>query len=720
MVAFQLAGRATRDALYLSTFGVGTLPRIVIVAAVLSALVSIGLSRVLSRVGPGKLIPQLFALSAGLLLLEWAFVGAARPVVAVIFFLHFSALGALLISGFWAMVNERFDPRSARGTIGRITAGASVGGLLGGILPERVVAHLPLTAMLPLLAAFHLLSAVLVLGLRPSAVAGQKGEMGDLETEPVLSARRAFQASPYLRGLVLLVALTAIAEGILDWVFKMRATASAPSGEQLLRLFAGFYTGTALLTIVLQTTLLRRTLARLGIARSAALLPAGVSLGALGGLLFPGLVPLLLARGTELVLRNSFFRGAYELLFTPVPPHEKRATKLLVDVGAARLGDIAGGALIQLTLLVAAAAAGKLLLGATIVVAFMALAVARRLHRGYVGALARSLELRADQVPGVSADDASALLQTVGGFDLTQIRTISRSVQPVPQPLKPVAQAGEPEPEARRLLALGSADPQVVRLALREGPLTPPILKSAIGLLAWDDVAPAVIRALRGVALSQTATLVSSLLDQNEDFAIRRRLVLALAECPTPEAFEGVLRSLDDARFEVRYRAGRALNHLQTANPELVVDRERVLAAVLAEVAVERGLWESRQLIDAADDGWAPLGAELLRDRAGRSLEHVFTLLALILPREPLRLAYHGLYTDDRHLRGTALEYLESVLPERVREKLWRFLEPGALRSDPAGRTPDQVLDNLIASRESIVLALAAVRRKSEGTPGPG
>ena len=150
------------------------------------------------------------------------------------------------------------------------------------------------------------------------------------------------------------------------------------------------------------------------------------------------------------------------------------------------------------------------------------------------------------------------------------------------------------------------------------------------------------------------------------------------------------------------------------------MDRERVLAAVLNEVAVERGLWEGRQLIDAADDGWAPLGAELLRERANRSLEHVFTLLALILPREPLRLAYHGLHTEDRHLRGTALEYLESVLPERVREKLWRFLEPEEQRSKDTGRTPDEVLENLIASRESIVLALAVVRRKSEGQPADG
>jgi hypothetical protein len=716
MVAFQLAGKATRDAFFLSTFDLSALPRMVIGGALLSALATIGLSRLMARIGPARLVPPLFALSALLLLIEWGLAEEWRRLAAVVFYLHFGALGALLVSGFWAMVNERFDPRAARGTIGRITAGASVGGLIGGILPERVGAALPLIAMLPLLALLHLVSAGLVLRVRPSAPVRSDTPR---DSESAVSARQAFRASAYLRGLALLVGLTALAEGLLDFVFKARATAVAPSGEELLRLFAVFYTVTALLTIVVQTTALRATLARLGIARSTALLPAGVSFGALGGLLLPGLVPLLAARGAEIVLRNSFFRGAYELLFTPVPPREKRATKLLVDVGAARLGDVAGGALIQATLLLSAAWAGQLLLGATIAVAFAALYVARRLHRGYVGALERSLELRADQVPAAGAMDSAALLQTVGGFDLSQLRSlppaprISEPEVPAPAP----AADGNESAEQQRLRALSSAEVVVVQNALGDGPLTATQTEAAIGLLAWDDVATSAIQALKLVAERETARLVAHLLDPEEDFAIRRRLVLVLADCATLEAFEGLFGALDDRRFEVRYRAGRALNHLLPQIPGLVVDRERVLAVVLNEVAVGRSVWESRQLIDAVDDQWAPLEAELLRNRASRSLEHVFTLLALILPGEPLRLAYHALHTEDRHLRGTALEYLESVLPGRVREQLWRFLEPGGRRADDRGQTPGQVLNNLLESRESIVLALGEIRRRSGATP---
>src|SRR4051794_10301522 len=131
IITFQLAGKATRDALFLSSFGVAALPAMVIAAAILSGILAIALARVMGRSGPGRLVPRLIGLSAALLLAEWALVAVARRPPAIIFYLLLPAFGAILVSGFGAMVNERLDPRTARRTIGRITAGGSVGGLLG-------------------------------------------------------------------------------------------------------------------------------------------------------------------------------------------------------------------------------------------------------------------------------------------------------------------------------------------------------------------------------------------------------------------------------------------------------------------------------------------------------------------------------------------------------------------------------------------------------------
>lgn len=707
IIAFQIAGKATRDALFLSTFGIAALPSMVIAAALLSALLSVALARLMAQSRPGRLVPRLFTLSALLLLAEWGLAVQARRPTAILVYLHFTALGAILVSGFWAMVNERFDPRSARHAIGRITAGGSLGGLLGGVLPEGIGSALPLTAMLPVLAGLHLVGAGLVLGVQHGAPRMVPAEESPEEAGPVLQATRVLRRSTYLMGLALLVALTSSAEGVLDYVFKARASAASATGEDLLRFFAAFYTATALLGIFIQVTLLRRLLGHVGIARSASLLPAGVSAGAIGAFLFPGLLSVTLVRGVEVVFRSSLFRAAYELLFTPVAPREKRATKFLLDVGAARVGDVIGGALILGALVLTGAAAGQVLLAVTFALSIGALGVARRLHLGYVAALEGSLHRRAGELPDPVQDDAAALLQTVGGFDLSGIRprlaVPSGSADQSETMHRPSIPSQLPETSLSRAVQVGNAGE--VRAVLAKGPLAGDQIETAIELLAWDAVAPQVIQSLSEAARAHLPVLLRHLVDPEEDFAIRRRLVNVLADCRSLEAFEGLFGALNDRRFEVRYRAGRALSGMVGEIPGLQVDRERVFRVVHREIGVGRGVWESRQLIDALDVGYSPMQTELLRNRADRSLEHLFTLLSLILPRETLRLAFHGLHTGDPYLRGTALEYLQTVLPEPLWVTLWPLLDQGEIQLR-SRRTSDQALQELLASQQSIVLAL--------------
>jgi ATP:ADP antiporter, AAA family len=711
IIALQLAGKATRDALFLSTFGVATLPAIVIAAAVLSAVLAVFLARVMARTRPASLVPRLYALSAGLLLAEWALVDTARKPAAVLVYLHITALGAILVSGFWAMVNERFDPRTARRSIGRITAGGSIGGLLGGLLPERVGAALSLTAMLPILALLQLVAAVLVMGVdRGRGASG--GPAQSPEDGMLVHAGQVLRHSNYLVGIATLVALTSTAEGVLDYVFKARASAAASSGEQLLRFFAAFYTATALIGILIQVTALRPLLNRLGIARSASVLPAGVSVGAVGALLMPGLVPIALARGIEVVLRSSLFRAAYELLFTPVAPAEKRATKLLLDVGAARVGDVLGATLILGALAVTTGGTGRLLLGLTVLLSGLALALARRLHVGYIAALEGSIHRQAVDLPDPTEDEAAAWLQTVGGFDLSGIRSrlaiSTGSPYAAEGPSRSVEAPGS-ETALAKAVREGDAEQVIHALAAREP--TPDQVENVIELLAWDAVAPAAIRSLRQVASHHTGILLQRLLDPDEDFAIRRRLVNVLAESKTPEVFQGLLQALDDRRFEVRYRAGRALSRMAPEVDNAQVDRNHIIEVVQKEMGVERGVWESRQLIDLADEGSSPMEIEVLRDRVSRSMEHLFTLLSLILPRETVRLAFHALHTDDAYLRGTALEYLETVLPDSIWSRLLPLLERGD-QTAPRHRGSADALHDLLQSRESISLALARVRRE--------
>ena len=99
-------------------------------------------------------------------------------------------------------------------------------------------------------------------------------------------------------------------------------------------------------------------------------------------------------------------------------------------------------------------------------------------------------------------------------------------------------------------------------------------------------------------------------------------------------------------------------------------------------------------------------------------LEHVFTLLSLVYPARPLRIAYRGLHTGDDALRGTSLEYLESILPTDIRDCLWPFLDD---RRVPGARRPTaDALDSLLRSHETIQLRLDELQRDPGPPTSPG
>ena len=731
MIAYQVAAKATRDALFLSSYDFSALPTMMIASAVLSIALAGLTSRILSRLGPARVIPLGFLVSAALLLVEWAISGSYRKVAAVAVYLHYGALGGLLISGFWSFLNERFEPRAAKRELGRITAAGTIGGLLGGLLSERVGGWFSVTAMLPILAAIHVLCAFLVRGLRP------------LADDPIAAAREAsaresaargetsspialLRGTPYIQNLVLLVLLVTISEALIDFVFKARAATMFGKGEELLRLFAAFYTGVSLLTVIVQAVFSRLALARLGLAGTAATVPAVVAVGSAGALAFPGFPSASILRGSESILGNSLYRASYELLFTPIAARDKRSVKTLVDVAAARIGDVLGAGLVQAALMAFALGADRPILLAALLLSLLALPVTMALHAGYKRTLEKSLLTRAVQLDMAHAADATTramILQTSGALALSQFlvrprwdeQTGAEALPIVAGPEAPPPPAAGPakpdDPETARVRALSSREPRAVVHALREGPLTPSLLPVVVPLLAWDDVARDVVGALRRMGPAATEELVTQLLDPDCDFAIRRRVPLVLATYRDQRAAAGLFRALADRRFEVRYRAGRALVHLHDLDPTIALDSTAVFAAALREVTVDTRVWEGQRLLDQMDDtDWSPVVDEVVRDRASRSLEHVFTILSLAMPRKPLQIAYRGLHTDDPLLRGTALEYLETSLPPEIRKRLWPFLED-TRRKRSVAADPQAALDRLLESSESIQINLKELRK---------
>lgn len=716
MIAQQVGSKATRDALFLSSFAPEDLPTVVIASAAAAMVAVFAASRAYARFGPARVVPLAFAGSAALYTGEWALAGAAPRAVAVVLFLHTAVFGALVISGFWSVVNERFDPHTAKRVVGRIGIGATLGGVAGGVLAERVGALGEPETMLAALAGINALAALGVRGV--GAGEARPAEEEEAPAWGLAVLRRA----PYLRGLAGLVLLTAVSAGLLDYAFKAEA-ARALEPERLLSFFALFHTAISVLSLLVQTGLARPALTRLGVAGSAATLPAVVLVAAASAAAIPRLAAVVVARAAELVVANSVFRSGYELLYTPVALHEKRPTKALIDVAGNRVGDALGSVLTLVVLALAPLMAIPVVLGLAAAVAAASLVLARRLHRGYLGELEGTLRSGAPEGAEIDLLRA-ATLQTLSTLGLDrealfeQLAAHQSWSEPQPIEERPPreprrVEAPEGDPIHAVIEELRRGDAERVR-ALLAGELDARLVPYVIALLARRDVYHDAIAALRRVAERSVPALAKALADPEQPFAIRRRLPRVLEACESAEAAEALVRGLDDEKFEVRYRCALALARIAARVPERRPKAERVHAVVRTELDAGRKVWDRRRLLDE-DEEDAPLLDRALRDRIHRSVEHVFTLLSLAYEAEPLRLSLIALAGEDRTLRGTALEYLENVLPEEIRALLFPMLD--ARVEVRKKRSRQEIVDDLVRSMQSLdARALqAAIDRRSDG-----
>jgi len=681
LIAQQVGGNAIRDGLFLSLFQVQSLPYFMAGAAILAIVAAQLSGRLLTRVGPVRVVPTLLASNAALFVVEWVLLGWQPRASAVLLYAHTSVIGAIAISSFWSLLNERFDPHSAKPLMARVAAAASLGAVVGGISAERVAALLPRGALLPLLG---LIGGVSVAGAMALGRGAPVRRVHVADKSEAASGWAQFQQQPLLRDLALVITLAAMLATLVDYLLKAEVVAYFGKGQHLVRFFGLFYCATGLTSMLIQASFGRLALGRLGLGGSVASHPAVVGAAGLLGFVLPSPWRGILPRGLDAVVRSSTFRAGYELLYTPLAEATKRSAKSLIDVACDCAGKGAGAILILVLVGLAPSHPFAAVNLAATVAAGGEFLVARRLRAGYLSALEGGLRRQGKEfekaVEYSMADftvarsmaglDRAALLRALGSPE---------AVQTTHPPADPVVEA---------IIEFRSGDLLRIRAALRNPPHDPLIIGALVQLLARDDVVRSAVSALATFGARAAGEMVSVLLDPATPDVIRRRLPLALKFCPSPIARDGLLAALDRFGLEIRLRCGRALLALTDEHPELLEPFPVALALVEREL----------------NGGGA---THLIR-------EHVFNLLALALEREPARIAARAFTTEDAYVRGTALEYLETVLPARLFSAFRPLLD--APSPPTRRRSPAEVRADLIRAGTTMTVSLDELRRQLEAS----
>jgi hypothetical protein len=256
-----------------------------------------------------------------------------------------------------------------------------------------------------------------------------------------------------------------------------------------------------------------------------------------------------------------------------------------------------------------------------------------------------------------------------------------------------------------RLAALRSPDVRQVHAALAGCDVSDPLVATQVCLLLAREEHAALAHTVLFRSAGRVLGLLTDLmLEPSLELSVRRRIPRIIGSVPGQRSAAALLQGLEDTRFEVRMQCAHSLVKASGKDPRPSFRREVIMAAVDRELAVGKVLWESHreQQRDPGESGAEWLD-ELLREKAHGSLEYVFALLSLIHDRAPLMTAFRSLHLEDRRLRGTALEYLEGILPARTREMLWDILQEHPAKS---ARGKGEIMEDLLKSSETVVLKL--------------
>jgi hypothetical protein len=335
------------------------------------------------------------------------------------------------------------------------------------------------------------------------------------------------------------------------------------------------------------------------------------------------------------------------------------------------------------------------LLGAGAALALASAALCRRLHHGYVLALGASLRSGAVQLGPDEAMDGTTLAvsRSALGLDREALLAEIRALRGEP-PVSGAGAAASPAPEdplLRDVAELRSGVRDRARAVLTRGGLDPVLVGHVIPLLAARELAADALRSLRPLASRATGQLVDALVDQRLEPAVRRRVARVLRGSPGPRAVDGLLLGLLDPVLSVRVECARVLGALKAQRPGLAVSESAVFEAVQRELAGPVGPGE------------------------GAPLEHLFGLLSLVLDPEPVLVCLQALRGENAALRGTALEYLDNVLPRPLRDALWPRL--GVHERRPASRRARAEVESEL--RQSVVGMDAEALRRALLRPGP-
>ena len=405
MTAYNVVQPITRSA-FIDDLGADNLPYILLATGMLVGLVMQLYGWVLARLPQRWALPILQLGMAGILMVFVFLFQSRVPWVSSGFYLFGQILGILLLSQFWTLANDVYDPRQARRLFGFIGGGASLGGMAGSgvaaLFAEAIgTSGLLLASVVALVATVCLVVAIISRETR--------APIGNSDTKPAGGLGEALalvRGDANLRQIAWLVSLAAIGSVLIDQQLNMAAEQfRGSSTDSVTSFLASVRFLLSSVSLLLQVFLVKQIYRLLGLGFALVTLP--VALGTTGALILASgaLWAPTVASVANRSIRYTIDRTTREIFFLPVAPAVRRQVKSFIDVTVDRIAR-GVGAVLALVMIKVLGLSWPLLSVLTLLVAVVWLGVALGARNRYVEAVRAGLETRALEPADVRVDVA--------------------------------------------------------------------------------------------------------------------------------------------------------------------------------------------------------------------------------------------------------------------------------------------------------------------------
>src|SRR5687767_12539863 len=290
MTSYNIVRPITRSE-FIGDLGPDDLPYVTFAMGALIGLIMQGYTKLISPVPRRWMIPATQVGIAGILVVFWfLFTFVAKDWVAVAFFAVFQILSILLISQFWTLANDVYDPRQAKRIFGFIGGGASLGGATGAGLTTFLVKSVGSRTMILIAAGVMLVCLAIVISIvrrEKSAGTSDASKTGEEEGVSGGEAIRLLRSSRHLQLISLVIAFGAMSSYIVDQQVNMAVAEfkGAEGKDSMAAFLAQIIVYLSLIGFVIQVTLTSRIHRVLGIGFALLMLPVSMA-GAAAMILF--------------------------------------------------------------------------------------------------------------------------------------------------------------------------------------------------------------------------------------------------------------------------------------------------------------------------------------------------------------------------------------------------------------------------------------------------